>query len=410
MNPQMLLHEVNGISKKYELLNKKTGGYFNIFEIANISTDEVILCRVLYELLDPKGSHCQGNTYLKLFIRHVLQLDMSNKELESAKVFREYIIEKKRRIDLVIETYERFIPIEVKIFAGDQKNQCFDYYNKARKTKVYYLTCFGDAPSEYSAGGLTANEDGYDEIICISFATDILEWLRQCLKEVDTLKIASIREIILQLIMNIEKFTNQIEGGKAVELHRQILSSKENLISAIDIGKSLPKAKATIMSVFINSLTEKFISKGFEVFRCEEFEIENYYLSSKRTYPYLTIILRRFSEDFLAAFNIEITDNLYYYFTVLDAELDYTTEKIKGKNKVEYDCFVNAVNDVMECEGKSSQYTFFWLELYDSKKSLYNFKQFSNNCSELLDTCECETERMVAELSPKLFEIIDKLQ
>jgi len=45
MNIQLLLSEVSQISKKYELINQKTGGYFNIFDIANISTDEVTICR-----------------------------------------------------------------------------------------------------------------------------------------------------------------------------------------------------------------------------------------------------------------------------------------------------------------------------------------------------------------------------
>ena len=69
MNVELLLQELSLVSKKFELINKKTGGYFNIFEITDIWSDEVIVCRVLHEILSPEGTHFQGNKYLKRFIK-----------------------------------------------------------------------------------------------------------------------------------------------------------------------------------------------------------------------------------------------------------------------------------------------------------------------------------------------------
>jgi hypothetical protein len=68
MEIQLLLNEVSNIRKKHELIKQKTGGYFNVFEITSIDNDEVRICRFLYELLNPKGSHYQGDIYLNLFI------------------------------------------------------------------------------------------------------------------------------------------------------------------------------------------------------------------------------------------------------------------------------------------------------------------------------------------------------
>lgn len=113
MNEQLLLSQIAAISDKYDLLYRKTGGYFNIFEVADIAHDEVVICRVLYELLSPAGSHFQGNAYLKLFFDNVLHIEVSDDELETARVFREYQIDEQRRIDIVIETSKKFIPIEV---------------------------------------------------------------------------------------------------------------------------------------------------------------------------------------------------------------------------------------------------------------------------------------------------------
>ncbi len=93
MQIELLLQRVSSISKKHELIQQKTGGYFNIFEITNIATAEVAICRVLHDLLNPKGSHYQGDKYLKLFVEHVLQINLPEAEYEQAKVHREYVIE-----------------------------------------------------------------------------------------------------------------------------------------------------------------------------------------------------------------------------------------------------------------------------------------------------------------------------
>lgn len=176
MNIELLLQEVSAISKKYDLINQKTGGYFNVFKIANIVTDEVTICRMLYELLSPTGSHYQGITYLKLFVEKVLKIQMSESELASAAVYREFSIDENRRIDIVIRTKERLVPIEVKVYAEDQDNQCYDYYQKAINSNLFYLTRHGDFPSDYSANGLTDKQ-----VTAISFSDDILNWLGKCL-------------------------------------------------------------------------------------------------------------------------------------------------------------------------------------------------------------------------------------
>lgn len=105
MDVEKMLLEVSHISKKYEMINKMTGGYFNIFDIANISKNEVKICRIIYEFINPKGSHYQGDKYLKLFMKYVLGIDYNifKEDYRNIKVYREYKIENDRRIDLVIE-------------------------------------------------------------------------------------------------------------------------------------------------------------------------------------------------------------------------------------------------------------------------------------------------------------------
>lgn len=58
---------------------------------------------------------------------------MDTKLADQAIVTAEYAIDDERRIDIVIEIGSYFLPIEVKIYAADQKSQCFDYYQYAKE-------------------------------------------------------------------------------------------------------------------------------------------------------------------------------------------------------------------------------------------------------------------------------------
>ena len=75
---------------------------------------------------------------------------MSDTLLVCTKVHKELAIDNDRRIDIVIENTCFFIPIEVKIYAGEQEGQCYDYFQNAKNSQIVYLTRFGDIPSEYS--------------------------------------------------------------------------------------------------------------------------------------------------------------------------------------------------------------------------------------------------------------------
>ncbi|MDF2614474.1 MAG: hypothetical protein K0S71_2260 [Clostridia bacterium] len=289
MGVELLLKEIAGISNKYDLISQKTGGHFNIFNITDIAADEVRICRVLYELLNPKGTHYQKDAYLRLFIEYVLQVDLSSGAYETLKVYREYILPNSRRIDLVIENKDYFIPIEVKIYAGDQEKQCYDYYQRAKNANVYYLTLEGNPPSEYSAAGLTKSGDGYKEVTTISFKNEILLWLTKCLEHKETIKIAPIREVVLQLISVIRKLTNQLEEGKEMEIQNIITASKENMISAIEIEKSLKVCKIEMMYKVLRAIEERLgkekIINEFDYEYNNGEKINNYYERKNSTFP-----------------------------------------------------------------------------------------------------------------------------
>ncbi|MEG0578394.1 MAG: PD-(D/E)XK nuclease family protein [Niameybacter sp.] len=78
------------------------------------------------------------------------------------------------RIDLIIESRTDLLIIEIKIDAGDQKNQLKRYQRYAKSTgkdyKIYYLTLLGDEASQVSVG----DNRGEVEYTCLSFSSDIV--------------------------------------------------------------------------------------------------------------------------------------------------------------------------------------------------------------------------------------------
>ena len=56
--------------------HKKLSAY-NIFDVLEIQSREVIMCRFLTNLLNPEGMHGCGIRFLKSFIRDVLKMDMT---------------------------------------------------------------------------------------------------------------------------------------------------------------------------------------------------------------------------------------------------------------------------------------------------------------------------------------------
>jgi len=252
----ILLRDAGNIIEKYEMLSRETGNTFNIFEIAGVSTKETMVCRVLAELLNPDGRHGQGYEYLNQFLSDCLGLHLSDQELRGAKVYREYPAQG-RRIDIVINVGSRFIPIEVKIYADDGDDQCYDYYQFAMsrdsKTKVVYLTPFGEKPPDKSARELS-----YDAVLPISFANDIKNWLEKCLALPETIRKTPVREILLQFLSTIRGFTNQLEDKPMNEMIKLLTSSEQNMRKAIAIADTLEACEKEVVHKFFSAFQEKF--------------------------------------------------------------------------------------------------------------------------------------------------------
>jgi hypothetical protein len=261
-----VLTQVTDIDKKYQDIYQLTGANYNVFKIADINTKETTICKVIADLLNPKGSHYKADTYLKLFKEIVLKnSDFSNYcclDTKDATASTEYPTNESRRIDIVIKSDKIFIPIEVKINADDLEKQISDYYEYCKKYKnegkgipVLYLTKDGDEPRKISA----SDKDKYR---CISFSENILSWLGDCLKCPETIKTAPIREIIIQLIAVIKSFCGIPEDKNMKEEIMEILKSSEKNVKAAEfLCGSLQQMENMTIEPFEN-LIERLKSDG----------------------------------------------------------------------------------------------------------------------------------------------------
>lgn len=307
---------------------------YNIFRVLEVSQKEVMMCRFLADLLNPDGKHGQGIWYLKLFMEQVLHRNLTDRQLSLIQMYKEYPIKDDRRIDLVLQSPDMFLPMEVKIHAGEQKSQCYDYYQYAKRTdkntKVLYLTKYGDMPGPYSlcsADGQAALSE--DKIVCISFAEDITAWLEKILEEEQ----GEIAHMIRQYLEAVRDFTGEGEKKRDMEIADKILEKEEYFRMALDLEKSMKTVKAGLLSRVLQEfeiqmeplLEELGLEKEnrFYWYEYGEQATEDFY-NTYSTYPGIDYVIKNVNlrNDLELWFRIEVEHCLFAGVCVFDPNAD----------------------------------------------------------------------------------------
>lgn len=229
------------------------GERFNIFSILGVQRDENRThSRYLAELLSPTGRHGEGFRFLDVFVKDVLglSLDVSRR----VKVTRELATEDRRRVDIVVESPNLIIGIEVKVDAGDQKAQLHDYFTelnqraKGRKTAVLvYLTLNGRPPSAYSLKDLEQ-----ENVCCLSFADHIRQWIDRC---------AGLCEHKPELSYALIQYKRLLEtltgAGTSMTslIADKLAQDRDDLETALAVERALPRAKSAVMLRFWEELS-----------------------------------------------------------------------------------------------------------------------------------------------------------
>ncbi|QIY83248.1 PD-(D/E)XK nuclease family protein [Chryseobacterium sp. NEB161] len=301
---KQLLSQVNTINEAYKIVKKNTGEDFNIFKILGMERKEVKThSKFLAELLNPKGSHLQGNIFLKLFAEYLnnvktenvnnsfnlldenpINLNFQKSNVSVEKYIGEKTCDTGGRIDIAIEDSEgRLICIENKIDAGEQENQLLRYYNYCKKFKYHllFLTLDGKETKTFKISE--------SKVYAISYKKHIVEWLELCKKE--TVNLPILRESIGQYINLIKKLTNQTTNTKMAKDIVEIIADnsknfesskliKENFDNAVQL--LVDKQRDCIINLLIDN---NFDASDISIERClrndgfflklKNFELEN---------------------------------------------------------------------------------------------------------------------------------------
>lgn len=382
-NFHQLIESVKEIVSRYKDDAVQSGADFNIFQIIGMTSDEVrVHSAFLATLLDPRGSHRQGDLFLQLFTKQLSQIvydfDTKSAVVECEKYIGRMTETTGGRIDIHIEDKKGHkIIIENKIYAPDQTNQLIRYHNYAPDAVLLYLTLDGKEPGKDSAGDLIEEEQYY----LISYSNEILDWLADCYEAVK--RIPTLAEGINHYINLIKIITNQSTNIMMTkEIAEVIGSSSSNIQAAIEIQRALQDVKINIQQKFWNKLIERFQSENYKV----------------KTYFYDTEVddLSEYIRNFVrtnASGNGNIHKNKLYGIEIPVAEIDkysiqwrievdhniYCGFKIHKDNRLV--CSGDKTFDYLRkhLSGKPWQYGETWLAWKYPNEERFNFREFGSS-------------------------------
>lgn len=401
-----LLEYAKQIVRENHQEKRRNGEMFNVFELLGLNTDEVKICRLISGFLNPYGTYPFAFQVLESFIKTVLDIELDENEINSAKVYTEYKTDAGRRIDIVVETKYRFIPIEVKIYASDQNSQCSDYYhyadkkNKKYKSKVYYLTLDGHLPYDTGCIGLTEIEEedvvvGYEELIPVSFKCQILEWLNICLNN-DCVKNEAVSYAVLkQFKCSLERLCFDLNNEFDAKLTEYITKDTDTAKAANIISENFMNTKTQLLFKLFDALNQR-IEQGEFSLKCldNKFDYTNraerFYRGKDTSYPGLSYKIKGLDNNQEIWFRIEIGYYLWCGFVITDhnewTKCILTDDEIKKHLNMEsrkdgccmYWEFLPIDDENTDSTPNFKDLNELYYELFDDKK----FTEFVDECSE----------------------------
>lgn len=405
-NYKIFLENLSLISRKYKIINS-TKETFNIFSILRNEYDEVNLhSKFITELLKDKN---YGRKFIELLLP-IIGVEKIN--YKRVNIFSEYSIKDNGRIDIILKFFlednKKVIVIENKIYADDQYQQLKRYYDsmlmegyKSEEIELVYLTLAGAEPSEDSIKGLPAAVR--ENMRIISYKDDIITWIEDCIKEVAQVPI--IRETLVQYESLLKKITGKGERIMTEEMKNMILSNKDYLDMVYKLTDVLVKIKQELQLKFWEKLEEKLnnslnlqLEKRLEYpnHHYSENLIEKFYTNSRNNRFYgLMYFIKDLENRGKLYLRIEISDNLYFGFRIINNEGNSTTNK-----KDDY-----LEKELLDLKFSRTDWWLGWKYFCSSElqNQFINFKELDSNLANVLRDNK-KLERLTSEIEEELLE------
>ncbi len=217
------LDSYNTFFRKYDKLEvnlekilKEQSPYYNVFSILNIRHYEArVHTPFLCNLFDPNESHGQGLLFFNKFLKKILNNCNTNDVIENVEVYEELSM-KYGRLDILIDYQinkkKKTLVIENKIYHHDGEQQLYRYYNYLKDERglrnddfqIIYLTVHKCIPSAHSISRSLYNELEHDNnIICLGYKEDIVNWLSDCIPEVSSERVIGLLNQYIETIQTL---------------------------------------------------------------------------------------------------------------------------------------------------------------------------------------------------------------
>jgi hypothetical protein len=196
-----LQYYVSVSRKAREVYSPTVAPLFSVFDYINVN--EILLSRIISDLLNPKGSHGQGSVFLIIFLERLIDLNCIlpldwYSQVEKVTVINEayttFLPNSARRIDIRIEMPSCFgIGIENKPWTVEQPEQLSDYCAElACRYKSQFVLVFlsqkGRSPQSIPPEEWQVLKDS-GKCATIFYSDNFLDWLLECQKMCQSEKI-----------------------------------------------------------------------------------------------------------------------------------------------------------------------------------------------------------------------------
>lgn len=395
---QSLFDKICLLNQDYKRQEDEKGESYNLFKVIDMTSNETsVHSAFLADLLNPKGLHHMGDTFLRLFTDEFLN-DMSF-STETAVVEREKYIGPVTattggRLDIIVtDTDKKAIIIENKIYASDQENQLIRYHNYAETNtsehKLFYLSLDGTVHDEDK----TAKHDNKELIeeehyFTISYESDILKWLELCREKVVDKPL--IREGISHYINLIKHLTNQtISKEMEKDLKNLILENPKYIQNLGIIREAINISVVELQRRFWELLKEKMEAAGYPVIENgkyryaldeKEDRINKYYKGNLNNKRYGFEFHVNDCGKYEIRYAVRMDEPMVYGFFIIGEE----GNKRKISNDPEFNNIINIISESLPIY-KPDKAGYYLGEIdWDSKQTEFINLQFKKLDSETL--------------------------
>ena len=388
-----LIDKAADIVEEYHSKREQVGLDYNVFTLMDIERRERETHEyMIYSILNYKNSLCK-----KEFIKQFL----CNMGIPQSFLRGQWDIEKEHYagnygiIDLFLHSngQKKCVVVELKVDAGDQKNQIKRYEEYVLKCgyqdqdyRIIYLTLDGKQPSEQSCGEMKNTR----RLLCKSYGEHLVNWLESCMEicQANSVDAGFIQQywILLKKLTREESMDNDMENEIA-----GLIKNSQDLKACLGIEQALPLIKGQILYDFMDAIYHAMEKKDCE-FLYVKYECAKKFYNRNSDWPGIVCKITRFTSRnksiilglWIGVENSTLQFSIGYYDEenqVIINNNDFMKSNSRINQRME-----NAIMEVLNTTIRNNSYNcIIWNNILDSYNQRYDFKHFSENCADLKD-------------------------